>query len=889
MYCMKCPSQTNIKCLDCITEGDNTGKYYCNSISCTNTLSASHILSHLIACSHKQIMVNDVKVECVQCKNNNVFALTIQTGNDKRKKKQHSGSVKTESHASINYNENFYLCTSCIKPTKFNTKKSHPIKYIVSNKQLLLFDTLVTRLRYNYGSYCRIYSELIDREMEAEKKKKEDQKICAPSIRFNIKTDNADHKKGKEHNRGNTSISNIIFLKVNLDRYKVNIGDEVEIYKYSGKKKKSICKGIIAGLNLAEEELKIKVQHLDVLYEYYTKNPIDTLVEFNFKSVCYDRMKRSIKRINKNVDSDIQQIIYNGIKQNDIDYKDSYELIYENNTEDSTKQTIIEKADDSSISYKYESDSDSIGSLSENSKDDSENNAAESLSTLTLDNYIKNKIYLKKMNYKLNKSQIEAISLVLRNKISIIQGPPGSGKTLTCANIVYNLYKLILEERFEESLQYSKGQNKSLKKKILIVSPSNVAVDNIVKELIKLNVKVLRVYSKNRENIENENDNISLHKLVEQKLDKEKKNNNHNNEMDRYLFYQKEIIKEYDVICSTCVTAGTKFFKDFNFPYVLIDEAVQAVEPLCIIPISYGVKKLILVGDHKQLGPTILSHEAKNRGYNMSLFERLIKIGVQPHILYTQYRMDPMISEFISNRFYNGCLISDNNYSNTIKEKMIEKSKNNNIKNKSKICISPILTNLISLMPTFFYHTPGIENKLSTTYYNINEIDIILSLVKYLLSLNIQQSDIGIITMYDGQRSAITKIFNNNNLNTIDIFNIDGFQGREKNIIIISLVRAQNEHNEEDNINTDNSKNLGFIGNNRRMNVAMSRGKDMLVLVGDCDRLNKSSSNWKKTLEYYHKHNLIVQGNINNLKKYRSKDLDSEIKFDLKNILKEIQ
>ena len=118
----------------------------------------------------------------------------------------------------------------------------------------------------------------------------------------------------------------------------------------------------------------------------------------------------------------------------------------------------------------------------------------------------------------------------------------------------------------------------------------------------------------------------------------------------------KSILDSADVICATTIGSGHKILGNRRFPVVLIDEATQATEPSTLVPICRSARQLILVGDHAQLSPTVISKEAEEKGLGFSLFERLHKLGVESTMLKTQYRMHPTIREFPSSRFYDGKL-----------------------------------------------------------------------------------------------------------------------------------------------------------------------------------------------------------------------------------------
>lgn len=117
---------------------------------------------------------------------------------------------------------------------------------------------------------------------------------------------------------------------------------------------------------------------------------------------------------------------------------------------------------------------------------------------------------------------------------------------------------------------------------------------------------------------------------------------------------ERELLQAADVICCTCVGAGDKRLKNMKFTSILIDESMQATEPECMVPVVFGAKQLILVGDHCQLGPVVMCKKAAKAGLSQSLFERLVVLGIRPFRLEVQYRMHPELSQFPSNFFYEG-------------------------------------------------------------------------------------------------------------------------------------------------------------------------------------------------------------------------------------------
>ena len=253
----------------------------------------------------------------------------------------------------------------------------------------------------------------------------------------------------------------------------------------------------------------------------------------------------------------------------------------------------------------------------------------------------------------LNESQQFAVRHVMGNALSLIQGPPGTGKTVTSATIVYHMARA------------NQGQ-------VLVCAPSNVAVDQLAEKIHQTGLKVVRLAAKSREALASSVEKLTLHfqvshlstpdtaelRKLQQLKDEVGELSGQDEKRHRALkrAAERELLSAADVICTTCVGAGDPRLSHFTFRAVLIDEATQAAEPEMLIPLVAGAKHVVLVGDHCQLGPVIMSKKAAKAGLGQSLFERLILLGIQPVRLEVQYRMHPALSEFPSNSFYEGCL-----------------------------------------------------------------------------------------------------------------------------------------------------------------------------------------------------------------------------------------
>lgn len=435
----------------------------------------------------------------------------------------------------------------------------------------------------------------------------------------------------------------------------------------------------------------------------------------------------------------------------------------------------------------------------------------------------------------LNVSQANAIKNVLQRPLSLIQGPPGTGKTVTSATIIHHLTKL----------------NKD---RILVCAPSNVAVDHLASKLDQLGLKVIRLTAKSREDVESSVQHLSLSNLVTKgakgELKKLLKLRNELGELsaeDTRTFFnllrkkERALLKTADVVCCTCVGAGDKRLANVNFRTVLIDESTQASEPECLIPIVHGAKQVILVGDHQQLGPVILDKKAGDAGLKQSLFERLVVLGHIPIRLEVQYRMNPCLSEFSSNMFYEGSL------------------QNGVTKEQRQIPNSTFPWPVIDT-PMIFWANFGREeiSGSGTSFLNRIEAMNCERIITRLFRDGVQPEQIGVITPYEGQRAYVVQYMQMNGSMDKDLYmevevaSVDAFQGREKDFIILSCVRANDQ------------QNIGFLSDPRRLNVALTRAKYGVVILGNPRALSKNQL-WNQLLLHYREKGCLVEGPLDSL------------------------
>lgn len=436
----------------------------------------------------------------------------------------------------------------------------------------------------------------------------------------------------------------------------------------------------------------------------------------------------------------------------------------------------------------------------------------------------------------LNHSQVHAVKSVLQRPLSLIQGPPGTGKTVTSATIVYQLSKM------------NPGP-------VLVCAPSNVAVDQLTEKIHATGLKVVRLTAKSREALDSSVSFLTLHEQVAnndtntelQKLIQLKNEQGELSSSDERKYKaltragEREILNTADVICCTCVGCGDPRLSKLKFRTVLIDEATQAAEPECMIPLILGCKQVVFVGDHLQLGPVIMNKKAARAGLGQSLFERLIVLGNRPIRLQIQYRMHPCLSDFPSTMFYEGSLQNGV----TAPERLR--------KNVDFPWPNPT-------MPMFFFQNLGQEEISSsgTSFLNRTEASNVEKIVTAFFKAGVTPGQIGVITPYEGQRSYIVNHMQTHGklrkefYKEVEVASVDAFQGREKDYIILSCVRS-NDH-----------QGIGFLSDPRRLNVALTRAKYGLVLLGNPKVLSKHPL-WHRLLTHYKEKNVLVEGVLSNL------------------------
>ena len=282
-----------------------------------------------------------------------------------------------------------------------------------------------------------------------------------------------------------------------------------------------------------------------------------------------------------------------------------------------------------------------------------------------------------------------------------------------------------------------------------------------------------------------------------------------------------EVLGAADVVCSTNATAGRDLLQNHMFDTLVIDEATQATAPSCWIPMVHA-RRAILVGDHKQLPPTILNPEAAESGLQYTLFERLARHHeTDPDapdairsLLRTQYRMHETIMDFSSRRFYDDRLEADDSVRrHTLAGLGVGGEAFPEVR---RDILDPDA-------PLVFVDTSGIDalerqRSGSHSRENPTEAAIVAALVEDLLAAGIDPSQVAVISPYDDQGDRVEGRID---VEGVEVDTVDGFQGREKEVVLVSLVRSNDEGQ------------IGFLDEPRRFNVALTRARRKAVIVGD--------------------------------------------------------
>ena len=419
----------------------------------------------------------------------------------------------------------------------------------------------------------------------------------------------------------------------------------------------------------------------------------------------------------------------------------------------------------------------------------------------------------------LNESQQAAIRFALSaSDVAIIHGPPGTGKTTTIVELICQAI--------------AKGQ------KVLACAPSNTAVDNLLEKLVDARQKTVRLGHPARVSARLQDytldGQVARHELTglihEMRREseglfrqavkftrgkpvfgakREMRQEAKRLKADIRMLEQQAIdsvVDNADVVCAT-TTLDESLLGDRRFDLVVIDEACQSTEPGSWMPVLRA-DRLVLAGDHCQLPPTVLSKQAAKEGLEVSLLERLVGLYGDriTRRLNVQYRMHDQIMNFSSAQFYDGALQSHDSVSGHLLSDL-----------------DHVDEQFVTLEPVTFIDSAGAgwDEELEPdglSKRNLQEAELVLRKVAELQDAGLRGRDIGVIAPYAAQ---VRWLRQNSPDERVEIDTVDGFQGREKEAVIISMVRSNAEGE------------IGFLSDARRMNVALTRARRKLIVIGD--------------------------------------------------------
>ncbi|KAI8331208.1 P-loop containing nucleoside triphosphate hydrolase protein [Chlamydoabsidia padenii] len=393
--------------------------------------------------------------------------------------------------------------------------------------------------------------------------------------------------------------------------------------------------------------------------------------------------------------------------------------------------------------------------------------------------------------------------------ITLVHGVFGSGKSFLAAVLIIFLRQII------DSANQHREPEDQINFKIMISCFTNVAVDRILTMLVKLGydefvrigslkkiTKSLLPYTVKAKLSGNE-ELKELEHMLEDPHNSDEESDNIARAIQRFRRCENMLeLHKADVVGTTCSASCFEIFSESTFPFILMDECSQVMEPLSLVPlVRFQCNKMVMIGDPKQLPPTIPTQADDNNsgmGLDKPLFSRLVECH-------------PRISGISSKLFYDRQLL-----------------------NGSNVEARPPLIN--GLPPLLFVNVLGNEQRsIGNSFWNRDEVTIVAKTLNGLSELGIPPSDIGVISLYKEQADKIqSHLANNSERSTqnIQISTVDAFQGAEKEIIILSTVRTSNS---------------GFIDKHPRVNVALTRARRHLIVLGN-EHLLRSNETWSNII-----------------------------------------
>ncbi|XP_032697609.1 DNA replication ATP-dependent helicase/nuclease DNA2 isoform X1 [Lontra canadensis] len=398
----------------------------------------------------------------------------------------------------------------------------------------------------------------------------------------------------------------------------------------------------------------------------------------------------------------------------------------------------------------------------------------------------------------LNKPQRQAMKKVLLSKdYTLIVGMPGTGKTTTICTLVRILY----------ACGFS----------VLLTSYTHSAVDNILLKLAKFKIGFLRLGQAQKVHQD-------IQKFTEEEICRSKS--------IKSLALLEELYNSHCIVATTCMGINHPIFSRKTFDFCIVDEASQISQPVCLGPLFFS-RRFVLVGDHQQLPPLVLNREARALGMSESLFKRLERNENAVVQLTVQYRMNSQIMSLSNKLTYEGKLeCGSDKVANAVISLPNFKDVKLELEFYADYSENPWMIQVFEPNnPVCFLNTdkvPAPEQAEKGGVSNITEAKLIVFLTSVFIKAGCKPSDIGIIAPYRQQLKIINDLLFRSSLRMVEVNTVDKYQGRDKSIILVSFVRS----------NKDGP--LGeLLKDWRRLNVAITRAKHKLILLGCVPSLNR--------------------------------------------------
>jgi hypothetical protein len=439
------------------------------------------------------------------------------------------------------------------------------------------------------------------------------------------------------------------------------------------------------------------------------------------------------------------------------------------------------------------------------------------------------------ITFKPNQSQMDAIAFALKRRVSLIRGPPGTGKTRCAAMLIATALKM------QTITKTDVDDNKDKPLRVLAVTHSNGAADVLLEALLNIGVPAVRLGrpSSVSPSVQHRTvlaiaDKIPGVKRLRQKvadmtLDSQSRSAAEFDLKQYMVDTQKAILQTAPVIVASCIGSYQLIDENVTFPIVVLDESAQTTEPALICSLAVAkADQVVLIGDTRQLPPTITSTDLRDT-LGISPMSRLEKIGVDEVTLKIQYRMCPPLLEHPSKYFYGGLVSCTNNN--------VSESKANKL---------PQGFPWPNSLPLTFINS-GENNEIIHNYggrSNPTEVNMVIRIIKSLIDHgDLNARELAIITPYSKQVQAIRMELSmldtrsqHQRFHQVKVGTVDSFQGQEADLVIFSAVRS------------NDLKELGFLRDSRRLNVAITRAKKGLVLIGDT-KLLRTCRHWSALLD----------------------------------------